>query len=234
MSKIKILTLYIGNPSIDRAKIQAQWIENRSEDVFILTETKSSKGCDYISDYFQQNEISLFSLNTASPYNVFFPKSMTGDLGVMIISKLPITNTYSMFNKENAFFSRFAGCDLNLNGNTIRLIGLYVPSRDRSPEKINRKKTFCVDVANHIKSLDKEKCIICGDFNILDRNHIPHYNTFFEWEYAFYDFFYKNSYIDTFKLCHPDVIEYSWVGRTDDGYRYDFFCEQSNGTKHNQ
>ena len=27
---------------------------------------------------------------------------------------------------------------------------------------------------------------------------------------------------DAYKYCNPDKQEYSWVGRTNDGYRYDY------------
>lgn len=29
--------------------------------------------------------------------------------------------------------------------------------------------------------------------------------------------------VDAHKLCSPDVQAYSWIGRTGDGYRYDYF-----------
>ncbi len=220
---LQIMSLNIGNPSINRAKIQAKWLEEREEDVFVLTETKNSEGCRYIADYFMQFGYDLLSLDTNKSYNVFFPESQTGDYGVMIISKLPINNSYSIFDSSDIYFSRFAGCDIECNGSNIHLIGLYVPSRDRSEEKVARKKSFCVDVAKYLKSIKEDKtCIVCGDLNILERSHIPHYSTFFEWEYSFYDFFGKNGFTDTFKLCNPNVIEYSWVGRTNDGYRYDY------------
>ena len=64
--------------------------------------------------------------------------------------------------------------------------------------------------------------VIMGDFNILDRDHRPHYSNFFEWEYAFYDALIALNYRDAFRYCHPGRQEYSWVGRTNDGYRYDY------------
>ena len=33
--KISFLSLNIGNPSLDRAKKQCEWLDKRSEDVFI-------------------------------------------------------------------------------------------------------------------------------------------------------------------------------------------------------
>lgn len=53
---IKILTLNIENPSLERAKKLIEWVKNRSEDVFVFTETKNSKGCNYLEEYFKTNK----------------------------------------------------------------------------------------------------------------------------------------------------------------------------------
>ncbi len=218
---MKILTLNIGNPSLERAIKQIKWLEQREESVFVLTETKNSEGCEYIEKYFKEYGYNLFTMNSEIKYDVYYPKSETGDLGVMIISKLPINNAYSIFNQSSLYYTRFAGCDVMSAGQLFRIIGLYVPSRDRSTEKVERKKQFCVDVANHIKKLNLSNVVICGDLNVLERSHEPKYSTFFKWEYSFYDFFEKNGYTDAFRYLCPNVNEYSWVGRTNDGYRYD-------------
>lgn len=63
--------------------------------------------------------------------------------------------------------------------------------------------------------------IICGDLNILERTHSPHYNSFLKWEYDFYDRFEHFGFADAFRLINADRNEYSWGGRTNDGYRYD-------------
>jgi exodeoxyribonuclease-3 len=223
MKNLNVLTINIGNPSIERARSQVKWIEERHEDIIVLTETKNSEGCKYIEDYFAKPKIDLFSLDTEKKYYVFYPKSITGDLGVMIISKIPIEKGYSIYDNSNIFYSRFAACDIIFNQIKINIIGLYIPSRDNSKEKIDRKKEFCRDIANYIKNSQATYRIICGDFNILDKNHIPHYSTFFDWEYRFYDFLINMKYADAFRHCYPDLNEYSWVGRTNDGYRYDYF-----------
>ena len=45
MSLLKVMTLNIGNPSLQRVQKQIDWLETRDEDVFVLTETKLSQGC---------------------------------------------------------------------------------------------------------------------------------------------------------------------------------------------
>lgn len=232
MVNLQIMTLNIGNPSIDRARRQVAWLEERSEDVFVLSETKKSAGCNYIEEYFTQYGFDLLTMGSEKRYFVYFPKSRTDDLGVMVISKIPIQNTYTIFSEDHIYRTRFAGCDLVYNNKHLRIIGIYVPSRDGSEKKITRKKGFCVDTAKHIKTLENLSTVICGDFNIIDRGHKPSYTTFLDWEYSFYDFFGKEGYLDAFKHCYPDKQEYSWVGRTDGGYRYDYFFV-SEMLKHN-
>ncbi len=123
---------------------------------------------------------------------------------------------------SNYNFSRLIACDLLYSNKSLRIIGLYVPSRDRSNEKILRKKNFCIHTADYIQSLSNIPSILCGDFNILDRNHVPHYASFLAWEYNFYDFFHNEGFFGAFAHCYPKKQEYSWVGRTNDGYRYDY------------
>ena len=57
--------------------------------------------------------------------------------------------------------------------------------------------------------------------NVLEEKHVPHYRNFLKWEYDFYGRFSHFGYTDAFRLLHPTENEYSWVGRTNDGYRYD-------------
>ncbi|KGL56835.1 hypothetical protein HQ50_00545 [Porphyromonas sp. COT-052 OH4946] len=223
MSILSILTLNIGNPSIERARSQVQWLEGRSEDVFVLTETKNSDGCKYIAEYFGNPTTDLFSPRTTESYDVYYPKSSTGDLGVMIISRVPIENRYSIYDLSHRFYARFAACDILFNGARINIVGLYVPSRDSSEERIKRKKDFCIDVANHIKDNQIAHRVICGDLNILDRGHTPHYSIFQDWEYRFYEFFINQGNVDAFRYYNPNLNDYTWVGRTNDGYRYDYF-----------
>ena len=94
-----------------------------------------------------------------------------------------------------------------------------MPSKDASAEKVSRKKDFCAGLANYLKSNSID--FVGGDFNILERNHIPHYSNFLDFEYRFYDFFITENYCDAWKHKNMNTLDYSWVGRTNDGYRYE-------------
>ncbi|MEK7453136.1 MAG: endonuclease/exonuclease/phosphatase family protein [Patescibacteria group bacterium] len=210
MKNISLFCWNIGNPSIKRAKKQVQWLNKRSEDFFILTETKNSEGCLFIKDYFQKNG-----------YHVLSPNIEGKEYGTMLISKYPLEeSTFS--NHINSLPFRAVSAQISLPNGTLEIIGLYVPSRDKSAKKIKRKKNFLKNVVQALKFAPVPNFrIILGDFNILEPDHIPHYSFFEEWEYDFYKNLTDNQLKDAFRLVSPNKEEYSWVGRTGDGYRYD-------------
>ncbi|MGH8966625.1 MAG: hypothetical protein ACRDXB_15045 [Actinomycetes bacterium] len=64
--------------------------------------------------------------------------------------------------------------------------------------------------------------MLLGDLNVLEPAHEPRYPFFAPFEYDFYRQLTDDcGLIDAFRALHPDAAEYSWVGRTGDGYRYD-------------
>lgn len=218
---IKILTLNIGNPSLTRAELLIEWLKKREEDIFILTETKNSEGCKRIADFFSKGENSLFE--TFAARNVFFPIPKDNNYGVMCISKYRITPNLLTVFEDSILNTRAIDLEIYAENKKIHLIGLYVPSRDQSEVKIKKKKYFLEKISEELGKRNNQCCIICGDFNIVDRKHFPKYNVFFDWEYGFYDTLIDFKYIDAFKFCNPNEYDYSWVGRTNNGYRYDYF-----------
>lgn len=91
------MTLNIGNPSLQRVRKQIDWIEHRDEDIFVLTETKVSEGCSFLEEYFGEQGQTLFDYGKEAQFNVFFPKSSTGDLGVMLLSRFPILSQQNLY-----------------------------------------------------------------------------------------------------------------------------------------
>jgi len=207
-----ILTIFcwnINNPSYERACKQVSWLCAQEADIFILTECKQSKGCFLLKEYFQRYG-----------YYVVFPKPEGNEYGVMIISKYPFEHS-NFTNHINYLSSRLVSINLSF-ANKLEIIGTYVPSRDSSYEKIERKNRFLknlTDAFNENHSFHRR--IFCGDFNILEPDHIPYYSFFKEWEYDFYRNLTKYQLKDAFRHLNPGIQEYSWVGRTGDGYRYD-------------
>jgi exodeoxyribonuclease-3 len=210
ISKFSLSCWNIANPSAERAGKQAEWLRKRSEDIFVLTEAKRSEGCIFLERYFQ-----------AYGYNVVFPKPEGKEFGVIIVSKHQLTpSNFSTF--VNYLQARVASVKLNLPSGELEIIGVYVPSRDSSPEKTEKKKHFLKSLTSALETTPRfSKRIFCGDLNVLEPSHIPHYPIFEEWEYDFYRNLTKYQLKDAFRHLYPSIQEYSWVGRTGDGYRYD-------------
>lgn len=210
MKNVSIFCWNIANPSVERAARQAEWLRKRPEDTLVLTEAKHSEGCLFLERYFR-----------AYGYNVIFKRPDEKEFGVIIISKCVVSS--SDFSRGiNYLQSRTASVKLSIGGNELELIGVYVPSRDKSYEKTERKKKFLKNLNNAL-SLNpiNPKRIFCGDFNVLEPNHVPRYPFFEEWEYDFYRNLQNCNLRDAFRFLNPKIQEYSWVGHTGDGYRYD-------------
>lgn len=211
--KIRILCWNIGNPSIVRARKQVLWLKEQKFNIIILTETKESKGCDFIVNYLKRIG---FYVESTTPE--------TGEYGVILCSKIKFK--LSRLNEKIKFIqSRALALELMEKTMDLTIIGIYVPSRgDNSPERVEKKRLFLHGITEALKSNSSiSTLIVCGDFNILEPDHVPHYSKFDDWEYKFYTDLLDIPLNDTFRLLHPNENEYSWVGRTNDGYRYDHF-----------
>ena len=222
-SRIRILTWNIQNPSLERAKLQAEWLSTIDAHILILTEAKVSQGCLFLQDWLQTNDFSVFFPNyDEKDYCVIIAiKDMASSILELNIDFLPqrIISTV---------------CELFLGKAT--LMGLYVPSRGPRENRNVKKRQFQHEISTIVKSFvysnPKTHLIIAGDLNVLERQHIPHYSVFGEWEYAFYEFFLEVGLFDGYRLLHPDSLEYSWFGRRRQGYRFDHFFVSSNLVPH--
>jgi exodeoxyribonuclease III len=216
-SSLALLTFNIGNPSTARAERQLAWLAGRDEHVLVLTETKASAGCELLADAF-----------TAAGHTVTYSKPEPGEYGVMIISRVE-TLPDDFGDRLPYLPARAAATVLPTAVGPIRVIGAYVPSRDASPEKTQRKQQWLracraalIDAGDHVPT------VLLGDLNVLEPDHQPHYRFFAPFEYDFYQALHdQHGLVDAFRCLHPHAIEHSWVGRTGDGYRYDHaFCSR--------
>jgi len=213
---ISLLTFNIGNPSAERAHRQLAWLTNRDEQILVLTETKASVGCKLLADAF-----------ASAGYTVCYPQPGPGEYGTMIVAR--VTATLNPFSDGIGYLAaRAAAVVLPAPDGPLRVIGLYVPSRDTSPEKTERKRRWlaCCDAA--LANTAGQPTVLLGDLNILEPGHKPKYPFFAPFEYDFYQALADtHGLTDAFRSLHPEAAEYSWVGRTGDGYRYDHaFCSR--------
>ncbi|MGH3821361.1 MAG: endonuclease/exonuclease/phosphatase family protein [Pseudonocardiaceae bacterium] len=210
MSELSLMTLNIANPSPERAQRQLDWLATRDEKVLVLTETKDSAGCRLLADAF-----------TAAGYHLAHPKPENSDYGVMIASKLT-ASTDNFGGRVGYLPSRTAAITLPAPGRPIHIIGAYVPSRDASTEKTERKRKWLAACHEALASRPTGAAVFLGDLNVLEPGHQPHYPFFAPFEYDFYrQLTNEHGLADAFRTLHPDTVEHSWVGRTGDGYRYD-------------
>ncbi|MEU7147040.1 endonuclease/exonuclease/phosphatase family protein [Streptomyces sp. NPDC045456] len=205
---LTVLTFNLNNPSPERAERQLAWLTARPEQVLVLTETAPSRGCDLLAARLAE-----------SGYGVTFPRPEPGERGVMIASRLPSASVPPV--KINYLPHRAVSISVVQHDGPLEILGLYIPSRDASAAKIARKRDFLTECMTTIPAGADAARVVIGDFNILEPDHIPRYKTFRPFEYAFYAWLSQAEYRDAFRLKHSTAAEYSWVGRTGDGYRYD-------------
>jgi exodeoxyribonuclease III len=212
---LSVFTLNIANPSPERAQRQVAWLAGRPEDVLVLTETKASQGCTLLAKAFR-----------AAGYAVFDSQPPPGEYGVMIVSRLRAQPDHPT-TRLGYLPSRAASCLLPTPDGPLRVVGAYVPSRDASVEKTERKRRWLAEFATMLASVNgQHPVVLAGDLNVLEPDHQPRYRFFASFEYDFYrSLSAQHGLIDAYRHQHPATIEHSWVGRTGDGYRYDHaFC----------
>lgn len=206
---LSVLTFNLNNPSRERAERQLAWLSGRPEHLMVLTEAVPSKGCAFLAASFRE-----------AGFAVHFPEPGAGERGVMIVSRLPVSGNAPCAVGYLPF--RAASVSIDTDSGPLDLIGLYVPSRDATPAKTERKRRF-LDACQQAIPTGRlpHARIVMGDFNLLEPDHHPRYRFFQPFEYDFYTWLGSTGYRDAFRTLHPGAEEYSWVGRTGDGYRYD-------------
>jgi exodeoxyribonuclease-3 len=202
--RVGILTLNIANPSAARAERQLEWLSERNEQVLVLTETSPGTGTDLI-----------LSRLAGAGWQVRALPLATDERGVAIASKLaPLARASDIVDYLPARAELMAFPGLNV-------IGLYVPSRDESEQKSERKLRFCESFSWFLAQADLGPTVVLGDLNVLEPIHRPHYNVFRHWEYRFYDQFGVRGLVDAYRLHNPIGVEHSWVDYESHGYRFD-------------
>jgi exodeoxyribonuclease-3 len=214
MSGLSMLTLNIGSPSEERAHRQLAWLATRHEDVLVLTETRTSDGCKHLADAFR-----------TAGYAVLYPKPAPAEYGVMIVSKLPVQA--DPIGKMLSYLpNRVNGAMISTRMGLIRILGTYVPTRDATAEKTERKRRWLSEFSTALGAaglIDAGvQTVVLGDLNVVEPEHEPAYNSFRWFEYDFYrGLTDKHGLVDAYRHLNPERVEHSWIGRTGDGYRYD-------------
>ncbi|WP_422770556.1 endonuclease/exonuclease/phosphatase family protein [Plantactinospora sp. WMMC1484] len=210
---LSILTVNIGAASRERAEAMLRWLVARPEDVFILTETSGGTGTAYLLDRFLQ-----------AGYVVVHTPDANGDRGTAIVSRIAVSEPLSARFASVTIPGRVAAAVLDTEPTTA-VLGVYVPSRDRSADKTEKKQAFVGSLLGALDELPPELrdwLVLGGDYNVIARTHTPLHPGFLPFEFGLLDALEAHGLVDAHERCSPGEQAYSWIGRTGDGYRYDY------------
>jgi len=207
---LRLVTLNISGPSVARAEQLALFLGELDADVVVLTETRDNQGTRALLDWCRDQG---YSVSGALP-------NSSGERGVAVARRVGPTSTPAVVDVR---LPHRLVIDELADQPSLTLVAAYVPSRDASALKIERKRTFLGQMAQALQRFgDDQRVVFMGDLNIVGRSHVPRYPAFKAWEYDALDDIAAAGLTDVFADLNPGVQVYSWMGRTGSGYRYDY------------
>ena len=210
-SEISALTLNIAAAAADRASAIIRWLLSRTDDVIVLTETSAGRGTQLLVDGLE-----------AHGYEVIRTSSEQ-DRGALIASRLRVQRQLCA---ELSVTLPCRVAAIEFADVALVLVGVYVPSRDRSPEKIARKRAFIESLVDGIARLPhwmRRSMVITGDYNVVSRRHDPPLVGYLAYEYQMLDSLTELGFVAGHELHKKRRQPHSWIGRTGKGYLYDYF-----------
>jgi exodeoxyribonuclease-3 len=202
--------LNIAAAAEPRAAQILRWLRGRGDDLIVLSETSAGPGTEFLRRGLEADGYTIFA--TADP----------GERGVLIASRLRVRETLGQICVTLPCRARGIVLDTSP---VLAVVGIYVPSRDRTPEKVTRKEEFIASLLESIRSLPEEqrqRLALLGDYNAVARHHDPALPGFFAYEYEFHDQLGKLGLSAAHELRPYGAHPHSWIGRTGIGYLYDY------------
>lgn len=211
-SYLRTLTLNIGAAAARRADEILSWLVRRQDDVIVLTETSAGAGTLLLEEGLRERGYEVVATRPEK------------DRGVLIATRIQVRSRLcSEFDVTLPW--RIASVRL-ATAPSLVVLGVYVPSRDRSKAKIARKKRFIRSFLCSVQALPREvrrHLVIAGDFNVVSRDHMPPRRNYFPYEYELHEALADLGLLSTHELLKPREHPHTWIGRTGDGYLYDYF-----------
>jgi exodeoxyribonuclease III len=210
--ELGLLTFNIGAAARERAGAILRWLRTRREDVLVLTETSAGAGTQLLAAGLAADGFEVL----ATPH----PR----ERGVLLATRLPGTRVRTLA-LDVTLPCRAAAATFDVGGETLTVIGVYVPSRDRSEAKVARKQAFIGSLLAALRALPapaRERLVLAGDYNTVARGHQPPLAGFFPWEYALHEQLEKLGLRSAHELDGAAGHPHSWIGRTGTGYLYDY------------
>lgn len=203
----------IGAAARARAGDVLAWLAERPEDVFLLTETSGGSGTTWLLDRFRE-----------AGFEVVHAPDPNGDRGAALVSKVRVARRLAGLT-DITIPGRVAAAVLDTEPE-VAVLGVYVPSRDRSADKTEKKESFVTSLLVALDALPaevRERLVLGGDYNVIGRTHQPLHAGFLPFEFGLLERLEAHGLVDAHEQCSPNEQAYSWIGRTGDGYRYDYF-----------
>jgi exodeoxyribonuclease-3 len=206
-----LLTFNISVAAEPRAERILRWLRGRGDDVIVLSETSAGAGTELIRTGLEADGYATFG-------------SVQGrERGVMVASRLPLARSLEV--SSVSVPARAQGIILDTDPQLV-VLGIYVPSRDRSPEKVARKELFMRSLLAALEELPEEtrgRLLLLGDYNAIARDHVPALPGFFPYEYEFHERLNELGLAAAHELRpYGPRQPHSWIGRTGLGYLYDY------------
>lgn len=209
---LSLLTLNVQAAALPRAKALLCWLDTRDDDVIILTETSAGEGSRYLLDQCRRAGL-----------HVIWTPGYGGDRGTALVSRVPLVARPDLVDGVS-LPGRVAAAMVPADP-TLFVIGVYVPSSDRAPDKVARKQAFISSLLDALRRTGDQvrgRLILAGDYNVISRTHQPRYRAFLPFEYEMLDALRDEGLVDAFEHCSPGVQAHSWIGRSGNGYRFDY------------
>jgi len=208
---LRALTLNIGAAAPLRAAAILRWLVPRSDDVIVLTETSSGAGTRLLIDGLEQRGYHVHARMDAR------------DRGVLVATRVKVAATLDA-SLDVTLPWRVSGLLLDTSPK-VTVVGVYVPSRDRSALKVARKEAFLESLLESVGAQPdavRRHLLLVGDYNVVRRDHSPRIPGFFSYEYDFHDRLESFGLTAAHELVPRREQPHSWMGRTGTGYLYDY------------
>lgn len=211
-STLRLLTLNIGAAAAPRAAQILRWLRSRADDVIVLTETSGGAGTELLGEGLCASGFRI--------RHTWDPR----ERGVLLASRIRFARDLS----EQVAVTlpcRAPAVVLDTKPRPVTLIGVYIPSRDRSDHKVTRKAAFIASILESLRGLsaaERERLVLAGDYNAVARSHEPRLPGFFPWEYDLHDQLGEIGLLPAHELRPRGNHPHSWIGRTGSRYLYDY------------
>jgi len=202
----------------------AEWLKTDPADVICIQETKAEK-----------DNVDHRLFTDLGYHDYWFSARKRGYSGVAVLTRIrPENVTYG----HGPAMSDEEGRVIQLDFGDTRLINAYFPSGTSGEERQSYKYQWLDEMMEYLESLrkEKEKIILCGDYNIAHNEidiHDPKGNKkssgFLPEERAWMDRFFGNGWVDSLRTFDGSPGLYSWwsqrfpsVRQQNKGWRIDY------------